>query len=248
MSIEVNKIYCGDCLKVMETFPDNCIDLIICDLPYGITKCEWDIQIQLDRLWEQYNRIKKQNTAIILFSKPPFDKLLACSNINMFKYEWIWEKTNGVGYLNAKKMPLQCHENILVFYDKLPTYNPQITDNHKRKISKINQRINCKDGGIYNDHSNRKDYNSTKRYPRDVLVFKSDKQVCNIHPAQKPLKLIEYFIKTYSNEGDIVLDNCLGSGTTALASKRLNRSFVGIEIDPYYVEKANERVYGNQCI
>ncbi len=246
----MEKLLKGDCLDLMKNIEDKSIDLILCDLPYGTTKCKWDSIVDLDLMWKQYIRIIKDNGAILLTAQTPFDKVLGASNLKMLKYEWIWEKTQATGHLNAKKMPMKAHENILVFYKKLPTYNPIKTKGHKRKVSsKKNRdaainRTNALNSYLYNkqDTTNNKGYDSTERYPRDVLKFSSDKQKESYHPTQKPLALMEYLILTYSNSGDLVLDNCMGSGTTGVACKKLNRNFIGMEMDDSYFEIAKNRI------
>lgn len=230
----------GGCFERMEEIPSKSIDMVLCDLPYGTTQNKWDTCIDLNLLWDTYARIVKENGAILLFAQTPFDKVLGNSNINMLKYEWIWEKTNATGHLNAKKMPLKAHENILVFYSKLPTYNPIKTFGHTRKVSntkKIDKSTN------YGKQEKPVGYDSTERYPRSVLVFPMDKQKSNLHPTQKPVALCEYFIKTYSNEGDTVLDNCMGSGTTGIACLQTNRKFIGIENNEDYFSIAADRIY-----
>lgn len=230
----------GGCFERMEEIPSKSIDMVLCDLPYGTTQNKWDTCIDLNLLWDTYARIVKENGAILLFAQTPFDKVLGNSNIDMLKYEWIWEKTNATGHLNAKKMPLKAHENILVFYNKLPTYNPIKTFGHTRKVSntkKIDKSTN------YGKQEKPVGYDSTERYPRSVLVFPMDKQKSNLHPTQKPVALCEYFIKTYSNEGDTVLDNCMGSGTTGIACLQTNRKFIGIENNEDYFSIAADRIY-----
>lgn len=229
MTIEKNSIHHGDCLDIMPFIEDKSIDLILCDLPYGTTKNEWDTIIPFEPMWEQYNRIIKDNGAILLFAQSPFDKQLAMSNIDMFRYEWIWEKTEATGFLNASKMPLKAHENILVFYKKLPTYNPIKTKGEK-KVVRSAHRIKCKESNNYGKHQmHTKDYESDERYPRSVLKFPKDKQSEQLHPTQKPLALIKYFIETYSNPGDIVLDNAVGSGTTPVGCIETGRDYIAIE-------------------
>lgn len=241
------EIILGDCLEVMKSIEDNSIDLVLCDLPYGTTKCKWDIIIPFDKLWEQYLRICKDNCAILLFAQTPFDKVLGCSNISMLKYEWIWEKTQATGFLNAKKMPMKAHENILVFYKKVPTFNPIKTTGHNpinyyTKKASVQNKTSLY-GKVLDDVSGG---GETDRYPRSVQIFSSDKQKNKnngfIHPTQKPLALCEYLIKTYSNENDLVLDNCAGSGTTLLAAKNLNRQFIGIEKEQKYFDIIKERL------
>lgn len=249
--MEVNKIYHGDCLELMpKVIDDKSVDMIFCDLPYGTTKCRWDTIIDLSKLWQEYERVIKDDGAILLFAQTPFDKTLGASNIKLLRYEWVWEKTHATGYLNAKKMPMKAHENILVFYKKLPTYNPQKTTGHKRKVSKSYQRDICiarrkekwGDNYLYGKETTAPDYDSTERYPRSVLTFANDKQKSKLHPTQKPLALIEYMIKTYTNEGDLILDNTCGSGTTGLGAKNLNRDYIMIEKDIKYFNISNNRL------
>ncbi|WP_438361951.1 DNA-methyltransferase [Niallia circulans] len=239
--MKLNEIYQIDCFDGMSMLPEKSIDMILCDLPYGTTHNKWDSVLDLKILWQHYNRIIKDNGAIILTAQTPFDKVLGTSNLKMLRYEWIWEKTSATGYLNAKKMPMKAHENVLVFYKKLPTYNPQKTTGHVRKISKAEHKRNSKVTTNYNSHGLRT-YDSTERYPRSVIVFPTDKQKEALHPTQKPLDLFEYLIKTYTNPGETVLDHCIGSGTTAVAAKQLGRNFIGFELDESYVGIAKDRV------
>lgn len=240
--MEINKIYLGDCLELMKDIPDKSIDMILCDLPYGTTKCKWDSIIDLDLLWKQYCRIIKDNGAILLFAQTPFDKILGSSNLPMLKYEWIWEKTTATGHLNAKKMPMKAHENILVFYKKTPLYNAQKTDGHERKVSKAEHKVNCIESDVYNKGQKLTTYDSTERYPRSVLKFKTDKQKEALHPTQKPVDLCKYLIETYTNENEIVLDNTAGSGTTAIACLKSNRKFIVMEKEEKYVEIIKSRI------
>jgi DNA modification methylase len=237
----LNRIYQRDCLEGMAMIPDKSIDMILCDLPYGTTRNKWDSVIDLEKLWALYERIIKDDGAIVLTAQTPFDKVLGASNLQLLRYEWIWEKTSPTGHLNAKKMPMKAHENILVFYKKLPTYNPQKTTGHLRKVSLASHKTNCEKSTNYNDYG-LSSYDSTERYPRSVQVFPTDKQKEALHPTQKPVALFEYLIRTYTNEGDIVLDNCMGSGTTAVAATRLNRNFIGFERESEYVRIANHRL------
>lgn len=235
-------LICGDCLVEMQKIKDKSIDMVFCDLPYGTTaKNEWDAIIPFNKLWEQYNRIIKDNGAIVLWSQMPFTAQLIMSNPEMFRYEWIVEKTSATGFLNAKKMPMKAHENILVFYKKLPTYNPQMTHGHQRKVSKAEHKVNCKKTTDYGEYG-LTTYDSTDRYPRDVLKFSWDKQNEALHPTQKPITACEYFIKTYTNEGDLVLDNCMGSGSTGIACRNLGRDFIGIEANEEYFKIAKGRI------
>ncbi len=230
----------GDCLIKMNNFADSSIDVIIADIPYGTTNCKWDSVLPLDVMWLQLKRIIKHNGAILLFAQTPFDKILGCSNIEMLKYEWIYEKISATGHLNAKKMPMKAHENILVFYNKLPKYNPQKTTGH----SPVNTYVkrNDSDGECYGITSTAKGGGNTDRYPRSIQQFSSDKQKVKAHPTQKPLKLLEYLVKTYTDENDIVLDFTMGSGTTGVACKKLNRKFIGIELDKKYFDIAVNRI------
>ena len=238
------QLYFGDCLELMKKIPDKAIDMILTDPPYGRTCAKWDNIIEFDKLWEQYERIIKENGAIVLFAQSPFDKLLACSNLKLFRYEWIWQKTQATGHLNANRMPLKAHENILVFYKKLPVYHPQKTlghpPSHKSSCSiekqnqttlyqKVNQ-VHHYEGG------------STERYPRDVICFSSDKQTCYLHPTQKPVALCEYLIKTYTDKNDVVLDSCMGSGTTGVACITTQRKFIGMEKDEQFFSVARNRI------
>ena len=228
----------GDCLDLLPGIPDKSIDLILCDLPYGTTNCRWDTVIPLDRLWAQYRRIAKG--AVVLTAQTPFDKVLGCSNLQWLRYEWIWEKTLATGHLNAKRMPLKAHENVLVFYERLPTYNPQITSGHKLKTAVVNRSTQPND--CYNKQCGVMRYSSTERYPRSVMRMKSDKQVLPLHPTQKPVSLMEYIISTYTNPGDTVMDNCMGSGTTGVAAVRTGRRFIGMEMDANYFRIAEDRI------
>jgi len=233
----INKITQGDCLEVMKRIPDGSVDMILCDLPYGTTQNKWDSVIPLDKLWEQYNRIIKDNGAIVLTAQTPFDKVLGTSNLKMLKYEWIWRKVQGTGHLNAKKMPLKNHENILVFYKKLPVYNPQMVGDEIRRVKRSGDKSKTTNYGDFVEISESK-YKG--RYPVTVQYFNRDKE--KLHPTQKPVPLFEYLIKTYTNEGDTVLDNVMGSGTTGVACKNLNRNFIGMELDEEYFKIATERI------
>ena len=225
--MELNKIYNEDCLVGMKRIPDKSIDMILCDLPYGTTANKWDVVIPLDKLWEQYNRVIKDNGAIILTAQTPFDKVLGASKLDLLRYEWIWRKKQGTGHLNAKKMPLKNHENVLVFYKNLPTYNPQYEEGLPYIVTCSGHSSNYgnQTGGVTT-------VNDGFRYPLSVQDFKHD--VDKLHPTQKPVVLFEYFIKTYTNEGDTVLDNCMGSATTAVACMNTDRNFIGFEKEKSY--------------
>ena len=225
----------GDCLELMKDIPDESIDMILCDLPYGTTKNKWDSVIPLNKLWKSYERIIKDNGAIVLFSQMPFSAELVHSNLKLFKYEWIWQKDNGTGFLNAKKMPLKIHENILVFYKKLPLYNPQMRTGFKP--------YKCKQGRHSTNYGAYEQGHITEsngeRYPIDIIKFKKDS---GLHPTQKPVELLEYLIKTYTNENETVLDNCMGSGSTGVACVNTNRDFIGYELNEEYFNIAQNRL------
>jgi len=237
--VEINKIYLGDCLELMPKYiEDNSIDMIFADLPYGTTQNKWDSIIPLDVLWMEYRRIIKERGAIVLFSQTPFDKVLGASNLKMLKYEWIWEKFRATGNLNAKKMPMKKHENILIFYKKAPTYNPQglikLENPRIEKLRKSNSNnYGKRDRDWIQEYTN---------YPKSILSVKEEHNVGRLHPTQKPLALIEYMIKTYTNDGDLILDNTCGSGTTGLGAKNLNRNYIMMEKDPMIYEVAKKRV------
>lgn len=231
------QLHWGDCLELMKSVPDGSVDLILCDLPYGTTRNKWDAVIPFDAMWSEYRRICKG--AIVLTAQTPFDKALGASNLEMLRYEWVWEKTHPTGHLNAKRAPMKAHENILVFYEKQPTYNPQMTHGHPRKTAVKRQD----ESPLYGEQGFEPiSYDSSSRYPRSVLTFPSDKQRINLHPTQKPVALMEYLIRTYTNEGDTVMDNCMGSGTTGVACVNTGRRFIGMEQDPHYFLVATERI------
>jgi len=229
----------GDCLERMKEIPSDSADAAISDLPYGTTRCKWDSIILLDEMWDQLKRIVKPNGAIVLTAQTPFDKVLGASNLSMLKYEWIWEKPSATGHLNAKKMPMKAHENALVFYKKLPTYNPQKTTGHRE----VNNFYTRKSGECYgNANSLSSGGGSTERFPRSVLKFANVTNKDRLHPTQKPVELMEYFISTYTIPGDIVVDPTMGVGTTGVAAKNLNRKFIGIELDLDYFNIALDRI------
>lgn len=232
------KIMHGDCLQLMQKIPSGLVSMILCDLPYGTTACKWDVVIPFEPLWEQYKRVIKEDGVIVLFGQEPFSSHLRLSNLSWFKYDWIWEKPHGTGFLNAKKQPMRAHEVISVFYKKQPSYHPIKTKGHIRKTS-TKQVDNTE---VYGKQSCNHVYNSTERFPRSVQVFSSDKQLSSLHPTQKPVALCEYLIKTYTNEGEWVLDNCMGSGTTGVACINTNRKFIGIEKEEKYFAIAKDRL------
>jgi len=234
----------GDALEKLKEMKTESVDLVLTDMPYNITVCDWDKQpIDLDKLWEVLKFLGKDNTAYVFTASQPFTSKLVMSNLEWFKYEWIWEK-NTTGFLNVKRMPMKNIENVLVFYQKQPTYNPQelkrldkIIINHdsKARKEKTGKGITTHNGGRLKG-----DYlQEFCNYPRQSIKFSNDK---GLHPTQKPIALMEYFIKTYTNEGDLVLDPFVGSGTTGVACKKLNRNFIGIELNSEYVKMAKERI------
>ena len=231
----IDKIFNEDCLEGMKRIPDGSVDAIICDPPFGITDAPFDKRIPFEPMWEQFKRVTKHNAAIVIFSQMPFGAELIMSNRKMFRYEWILHKTAGGGFLNAQKMPLRCHENILVFYRKLPTYNPQYTEGKPYFRPKTNfPSVN------YGSQKNSQDrYSNGRRYPRDVLEIQMPHDV---HSQRKPVELIEYLIKTYTDEGELVLDATIGSGTTAVACINTNRHFIGFELEEKFCEIANGRI------
>ena len=234
-----NEILHGDCLELMKKIPDGIIDMVLCDLPYGTTNCKWDSVMDLDLLWSQYKRIVKEEGAIVLFGAEPFSSQLRMSNLKMYKYDWVWDKIKGTGFLNAKKQPMRNHEFVHVFYRKQCLYNPQMTSGHKRKVS---FRAKVHQTGVYGDMGNDNMYDSTDRYPRSIQEFSSDTQNSSLHPTQKPVGLIEYLIKTYTNEGDLVLDNCAGSFTTAIGCINTGRDYICMEKEKEYFDIGKERI------
>lgn len=246
------QLHHGDCLEIMPTIPSGSVDMILCDLPYGTTAIKWDTRIPFEPLWEQYERIIKENGAICLFSAQPFTTDLINSNRKLFRYEIIWEKTMKAGFVNARKMPLRGHENILLFYKKLPTYNPVMRElepwedhscvgrTRQRRKDRTNHYNTLREGGTYTD--------TGIRFPHDVIRFSNwngggfgeNKPVK--HPTQKPVPLLEWLVKTYTNEGEMVMDNCMGSGSTGVACVNLKRDFIGIEKEEKYFKIAEQRI------
>lgn len=233
------ELHLGDCLDIMQGIPDGSIGMILCDLPYGTTACAWDTVIPFAPLWEQYLRVVKPNGAIVLHAAEPFASHLRLSNLQNYKYDWVWDKVKGTGFLNAKKQPMRNHEVICVFYRQQCAYNPQKTQGHSLKESYRSAKLQT---DVYGDMKNDYTYRSTERYPRSVQAFSADTQNSSLHPTQKPVALCEYLIRTYTNEGEIVLDNCMGSGTTGVACYNTGRRFVGIEKEQKYFDIAKERI------
>ena len=228
----------GDCLEKMKDIPDKSIDMILCDLPYGTTACKWDVVIPFEPLWEQYERVIKDNGAIVLFGSEPFSSYLRMSNIKNYKYDWVWDKKLGTGFLNSKKQPLRRIENIIVFYKKQCCYYPIMRKGVKRfKGHKGNHSLDK----IYSDYKATNVIND-EYYPTSILEFSNAVKTGKLHPTQKPVSLLEYLIKTYTLEGETVLDNCMGSGSTGVACINTKRNFIGIEKDDKYFEVAKKRI------
>ena len=231
--LEINRLYLGDCLEVMKDIDDKSIDAIICDLPYGTTACKWDVIIPLEKLWQSYKRIIKNNGAIVLFGSQPFTSALVMSNVKMFKYEWIWIKNNATGHLNAKRKPMSIFEDIIVFFRGTPIYNPQ-------GLVPFNKKVRRGHNGNNYGVSGKENFQEFTNYPLDILCFDYDSN--RVHPTQKPVALLEYLIRTYTNEDDIVLDNCIGSGTAAIAAINTGRNWIGIEKEQKYYDIAKKRI------
>lgn len=245
------ELWQGDCLQLMDNIADKSVDMILCDLPYGVTaKNKWDIVIPFEPLWEQYKRIIRDNGCIALFADGMFMSNLMQSNKKMWRYNLVWDKELTSGFLNANKMPLRSHEEICIFYKKLPTYNPQFTEGQplhgmgKKFSQEKNKNNNYGDFNSCNNPSAKRE-GDTKKYPKSIVKFVRPASCIMIHPTQKPVELLEYLIKTYTNENDLVLDNCMGSGSTGVAAKNLNRKFIGIELDENYFNIAKERIENN---
>jgi len=230
-------LFLGDCLEKMKEIPDGSVGMVMCDLPYGTTQNKWDSVIPLEPLWREYRRVCKPSAAIVLTAQTPFDKVLGCSNLAMLRYEWLWEKNKATGHLNAKKQPMRAHENVLVFYDEFPIYNPQMGEG-----APYSNRHKAGDAGEnYGVVKESRVDGRTTRYPRSVIKFPVDIKA-EFHPTQKPVALMEYLIRTYTNEGQTVLDNTMGSGTTGVACVNTGRRFVGIERDDAYFAIAKKRI------
>lgn len=240
--MEVNRIYNEDCLEGMKKIPNGVVDAIICDLPYGTTSCQWDVVIPFDQLWEQYHRICKPNAAIILFGSEPFSSFLRMSNLDEYRYDIYWEKERLTNINQVKRRVGKTVETISIFYKSQCTYNPQMTvyigtpRTNKVKNGKLGKLTDGSEKPVFEYKDN------GLRYPTQVWKFQRDCLTSNIHPTQKPVALIQQLIKTYTNEGELILDNCMGSGTTAIAAILENRRFIGFELDKEYYDKANERI------
>lgn len=237
-----NKIIQGDCLEVMKDIPDKSIDMILCDLPYGTTNCKWDTIIPFEPLWKEYKRIIKDNGAIVLTASQPFTSALVMSNPDMFRYEWIWEKSHPSGFPTAKKIPMKYHENILVFYKKAPIYKPQMmTGRPNNSMGKIVKSDNNNTGEQIKEIKSVQAQQTNFKYPKSIQRFVNPRFKA-MHPTQKPVALFEYLIKTYTNEGDLVLDNCAGSGTTGVACINTKRNYILVEKEPEYIKIIEERI------
>ena len=237
----------GDCLDLMATIESGSVDMILCDLPYGTTACKWDTMIPFEPLWAQYKRVIKPNGAVVLFGSQPFTSALVMSNPAWFKLSLVWEKDKATGHLNAKKSPMRAHEDILVFCGASPTYNPQMVDTGvpSNKSAKRTRTSSAETYGKFNEYQRG---GGTLRYPRSVLKMNTVNSAHGVvHPTQKPVALMEYLIRTYTNECETVLDNCMGSGTTGVACLNTGRNFIGIEKDPKYFEIARNRIEGHNA-
>lgn len=238
------ELWQGDCLELMSNIPEKSVDMILCDLPYGTTACKWDIVIPFEPLWKEYNRVIKDNAAIVLFGSEPFSSHLRLSNLKMYKYDWVWDKHIPRNFINAKIMPMQKHENIMVFNCKGKTnYHPQMEK--RDKPVKVKNYAKKNGNSVYNLNNNGSDdveRTYEYKYPDTIIIGKWEANKGKIHPTQKPVSLLEYLIKTYTNEGDLVLDNCMGSGSTGVACINTGRKFIGIELDENYFNIAKSRM------
>ena len=241
------KLYQGDCLEIMKEIPDKSIDMVLCDLPYGNTPLHWDKNIPSDKLWDSYHRVCKNNAAIVLFGNEPFASHLRLSNEKEYRYDWYWKKERLTNVFQIKRRCGKVIENIMVFYKEQPIYNPQKTIYTGKPVTnKIGE--NARFSLTQNTNSNVRPFeyhDDGTRYPTQLLEFNRDNPRERLHPTQKPISLLEYLIKTYTNEGMTVLDNCMGSGSTGVACKHTNRNFIGIELDERYFEIAKERIKNN---
>lgn len=233
----MEELWCGDCIEIMSELDAGIVDLLYCDLPYGTTQCKWDTVINLEAWWKEVWRICKPNAAVVLHAAQPFTATLINSQIKYFKYEWIWEKSKASNYLNAKKQPLRAHESICVFYQKPATYNPQMTEGKA-----YDKGFAKRETDVYGSQKAVHVKSSGERYPRSVQYFVTAESEGKLHPTQKPIALAEYIISTYTNEGEIVCDPTMGSGTACRAAKNLNRGYIGIEEDEAFFEIAENRL------
>ena len=249
MNIELNTIYNEDCMEGMKRIPDGSVDCIICDLPYGVLNkgnehAQWDCPLPMDKLWAEYERVTKDNAAIILFAQGMFTADLMVSNRNMWRYNLIWDKMGKTGFLNANRMPLRQHEDICVFYNSLPVYNPQMEkcELHKRNHGRGNLKSPVTNS-CYGKHIEVKTIESDEKFPTSIISISKEHKIGHFfHPTQKPVSLLKYLVLTYSNKGDTILDNCMGSGTTALACIDTGRNFIGFEKEKKYFDIAMQRI------
>lgn len=233
------ELYQGDCLEILPKLPEKSVDLILCDLPYGTTQNKWDSILPLDTLWQEYKRLSRG--PIVLTATQPFSSLLVISNLTDFKYEWIWQKSRVTGVLNAKRQPLRQHESVLVFSERVSTYNPQgLIMCDKLSSTGVSKKGSSDNYGTIKQTDSGKYRQTQTNYPRTVLNINSEGRT--VHSTQKPVALMEYLIKTYTNAGDTVLDNTMGSGTTGVAAVKTNKNFIGIELDKEYFQIAQERI------
>ena len=234
--MEIDKIYNMDCLEGMKQIPDGSVDAIICDLPYGTTANKWDSIIPLEQLWSQYKRIIKRGAPIVLFGSEPFSTMLRMSKLSWYKYDWIWKKSRGADFIHANQRPLKIHEIVSVFCEKAAPYHPQ----GLKQCHKVRSNAN-KHGSVHRDWNHEDKYVAEwENYPTTMLEFGNDGD--GFHPTQKPVDLLRYLVRTYSNEGDTILDNCIGSGTTAVACIKEKRHFIGFELNKDYYDKACQRI------
>lgn len=239
--LELNKIYLGDCLDLLPNIPDNFIDMVLCDLPYQITSNSWDCLIPLDLLWEEYLRVGKENAVFVFTASQPFTSILVSSKIELFKHEWIWIKNRGSNFANTKREPMKEHESVLIFSRGKWTYNKQMQERSGAGLdrAKYNVKFESKSTNYRNFEGRKENVISNLRVPSSWQKFNTE---TGLHCTQKPVSLFKYLIKTYTNEGDVVLDNCIGSGTTAVACTGLNRRFIGMEKEEKYVDIARKRI------
>ena len=250
MNIELDRIYNMDCLEGMKAIPDGSVDAVICDLPYGTTACAWDSVIPFDKLWEQYRRICKPNAPIVLFGSEPFSTTLRASNLSEYRYDWYWKKAEATGHLQANLRPMRDVECVSVFYRKQCTYNPQFTKGEPYKQKSGQVRYTSEANTIYYNKEygpGTRNDNPGIRYPKQCIEFMGADRRQTIHPTQKPVDLLRYLVLTYTNEGDTVLDNCMGSGTTAIACIKERRHFIGFELSKEYFDKAVKRIKAEQA-
>lgn len=242
----------GDCLELMQTIPDHSVDMVLCDLPYGTTKCRWDISIPFDNLWEQYHRLAKENAAVCLFGVEPFTSRMIMSNILEYRQKLTWLKTRPTNFFNAKKQFMNWTEDVVVFYKRLPTFNPQMRTDGVFSGAKVQHTNTKRENGVFQSTGEKEGYihqsNGGMFYPKTILEYSgvNNTNTQHRHPTQKPVALLEYLIRTYTNAGNVVLDNCMGSGSTGVACVNTGRSFIGIELDKGYFETAEKRIQDAQ--